>query len=397
MTRSRVLRLALAGLLTYIAAAIAIAATAKDGFDFAHLPLGNDFHVFYAAARLAAEGDLATAFEPDALTAEVKKTLPGVDDGFYWLYPPTYALLILPFAALPFWAAFWVWTASGLAAYGAAISLLARDRLALLAAFAFTGTWVCAYYGQNAFFVAALFGLAAYGLLNRRDGLAGVAIGLLAIKPHLALLFPIVLAASGRWRAFAAAAFTAVAFTSVSVAILGADYLSGFLANGARYANSVLYEGRHWMMMASVFSATKLAGAPGFVAWTAHAAVALSVAALVAMRFRRDGVRRETLAMATAAALLMSPYVMNYDLAVLAIAGVLLFAPGDGTRPARSWEQALALVIAMIPIAVVGVGRTGLQIGWFGPLAAVMIAEWRLQQSAGALWRGGEKAALAAK
>ena len=40
---------------------------------------------------------------------------------------------------------------------------------------------------------------------------AGVLLGLLAFKPHLAVVAPLMLLASGRWRAIAASAFTACA------------------------------------------------------------------------------------------------------------------------------------------------------------------------------------------
>ncbi len=42
--------------------------------------------------------------------------------------------------------------------------------------------------------------------LDKRPVLAGILFGLLAYKPQFGLLIPFVLAASGRWRTFAAAA-----------------------------------------------------------------------------------------------------------------------------------------------------------------------------------------------
>ena len=380
LTRARVARLAAAGIATYVLAAIATLATARGGFDALGIPLGFDFLAFHGAAQIGLSGDLAVAFDPAVFAAALEAKLPGVGYGYYWLYPPTFALMILPLGVFPYGAAFWVWTALGLAAYGGSVWLLARDRLAVIAAFAFPAVWVSAYHGQNAFFVSALFAVAAHALLARRDGLAGLAIGLLAIKPHLAILIPLALAASGRWRAFAYGGAVAISFTALSTLVFGGEYVVAFLSEGSRLAGAVLREEHHWATIASVFVAAKLFGAPTALAWALHSTVALAAAALVCLRFRRDGVTRETLALLAAASLLISPYVMDYDLLLLAVPGVLLFAAPD-TRATNRWDGALALLVAMIPLLVVGIGRTGVQIGWLAPVLTLAIVEWRSGKS----------------
>lgn len=152
------------------------------------------------------------------------------------------------------------------------------------------------------------------------------------------------------------------------------------MGEGSRLAGAVLLEERHWPTIASVFVAAKLLGAPTMLAWALHAAVAVAAAALVAIRFKRDGVTRETLALLIAASLLISPYVMDYDLLLLAVPGVLLFAtPGAGRAPNR-WEGALAIGVAMIPILVVGLGRMGLQIGWLAPALTLFLVARRADE-----------------
>ncbi len=58
---------------------------------------------------------------------------------------------------------------------------------------------------QTGLYIAGVSGLALY-FLDRRPIVAGLLVALLAIKPHLAILWPIFFALSGRWRAFIAAA-----------------------------------------------------------------------------------------------------------------------------------------------------------------------------------------------
>ncbi|WP_448875846.1 glycosyltransferase 87 family protein, partial [Enterobacter hormaechei] len=67
-------------------------------------------------------------------------------------------------------------------------------------------------------------------LLPRRPAVAGLCWGLLAFKPHLALLVPVVLLAAGAWRAFVAAAAGALALTALAWVVFGTATFEAFLA-----------------------------------------------------------------------------------------------------------------------------------------------------------------------
>ena len=82
--------------------------------------------------------------------------------------------------------------------------------------------------GHNGFLTAALLG-AALIQLDRRPLLAGLLIGLLAYKPQFGLLIPLVLAASGRWRAFFAAAATVIVLALLVTLAFGVDVWTAFL------------------------------------------------------------------------------------------------------------------------------------------------------------------------
>ena len=79
----------------------------------------------------------------------------------------------------------------------------------LLLALAFPSVLINVGHGQNGFLTAALLG-GALVVLDRRPLVAGILLGLLVYKPQYGLMLPIVLAVSGRWRCFAAAAATVV-------------------------------------------------------------------------------------------------------------------------------------------------------------------------------------------
>ena len=69
-------------------------------------------------------------------------------------------------------------------------------------------------------------------LPRQRPLLAGILIGTLTLKPQLGLLFPVMLAASGRWRVFVAAAVTGLLIAAAAAALFGPQAWSDFVAQG---------------------------------------------------------------------------------------------------------------------------------------------------------------------
>ena len=194
-------------------------------------PTSTDFVSFYAAGKLALAGTPALAYDQAAhAAAEVAATAPGIEYQFFF-YPPVYLLLCAPLALLPYLAAFVVFQAATLAAW-----LLVMRRVILtmqgwawcVPVLAYPAVFWTLGLGQNAFLTAALLGGTTL-LLDKRPVLAGVLLGLLCYKPHLALLAPVALAAGGRWRSFAAAAATVAAVVGLSVALFGLDTWRAYL------------------------------------------------------------------------------------------------------------------------------------------------------------------------
>ena len=85
----------------------------------------------------------------------------------------------------------------------------------LLALLASPASLLCGVTGETAYFTSALllFGFAA---LPTRPLLAGLAFGLLTLKPQLGVLIPFFLLARGDWRAILAASATALGLVALS-------------------------------------------------------------------------------------------------------------------------------------------------------------------------------------
>ena len=109
-------------------------------------------------------------------------------------------------------------------------------------------------HARDGFLTAALFA-GALTQLDRRPLIASMLIGLLAYKPQFGLLIPLVLAVSGRWRVFFAAAATVAALALAVTLCFGMDVWTAFFAS-TKFTRSVVLEqgGTGWYKIQSVFS-----------------------------------------------------------------------------------------------------------------------------------------------
>src|SRR5262249_23047072 len=160
---------------------------------------------FWLAARLAWQGAAGQVYDIDAFTRSMRQLLPYMPVGQYaFAYPPPFLLLVLPLGALSLPAAFLAWIAASLAAFAASLYAIFPRRAVLLAAVLAPGFTLNLWFGQTGLLCGALIGL-AFALAPARPWLAGVALGLLVLKPHLAAAVAVVFLFGGRWATLAGA------------------------------------------------------------------------------------------------------------------------------------------------------------------------------------------------
>jgi hypothetical protein len=337
------LALAMAGAL------MVLLVTTQDGIAVNGQPIAGDFLSFWAASDLALEGRPAAAYWPvDHIRAQMK-AFPDLPGYFAFFYPPMFLLVVLPVALLPYGASVTAWLLVTGAAYVAAMRALMPPRWTILPVLAFPALLINLRYGQNGALSAALFAAGA-AFLDRRPVLAGVFLGGLAYKPHLAVAVPFVLAAAGRWPAFFACGGSALAFAALSWLVLGTDTWLAF-REGSALAQQALNEG--WVApekMISLFTGIRMRGGSLALAYGLHAALAAAVLlAVVLVARRRPGGAAEVSLMA-AAATLVTPFLVDYDLMITAVplGWMLLAGSRTGFLP---WEKVLLLALYLWPLS----------------------------------------------
>jgi len=352
-------------LLAISAVAVAGWIALSDGLiDRNGKPLGTDFSNVYAAGALTWQRRPELAYVPALQHAAEKAVFGGRAVPFYgWHYPPFFFAVAVIVAAFPYAWGLAIWLAASFAAYLAAIrAILPRPETLLIAA-AFPAVFVNIGHGQNGFLTAALLG-GALQLLDRRPWLSGLLIGCLAYKPQFGVLIPIALVAGGRWNTIAATASAVAALLALSFATLGGGVWHAF-ADSMNFTQTVVLEQGNtgWEKIQSVFSAARMWGAGIPLAYAVQIALALMLAASLGWLWRSDAAFELKASALATGSLLATPYVLDYDLVVIAV-GIAFFVRHGLSRGFRAFEISLLAAAWMVPLLSRSIaGVTGIPLG----------------------------------
>lgn len=326
-------------------------------------PAGGDFINLWSAGRLVLEGRLSEIYRPDAFMAFQFSFVHAPIGHRIWAYPPHSLLLAAPFALFDYFSALLIWSAAGLAVLGWGCRRLGLGAMETAIVLLSPASLLCLYYGQTGNFTAGLLLLA----LSARQGRDFTAIGaaaMLTIKPQMGFLLPFFWLAERRW--------AALIWTSAIVATIGAltlawpgahlwtDYVGltlGELSGLERHGS-----GPFMSMIPSIFMALRILTGDGDLAILLHLLAVIPILVFALWRLWRldDPLRR--VALVLAASVLATPYIHNYDLSLLVVAGLLLlrrFPPG------RRGELPVALLVGLmlaLPQLVVLFSLVGLPI-----------------------------------
>ncbi len=341
-------------------------------------PIGLDFLPFWGASHFVLHGHPLDAYNVDLMSRVQIAEQPWAQKMggvMPWLYPPVMMILLAPVALLPFSYAYVAYACVGFGLYYAVLRRTAPWRDARLPTVSFPGVLLVIIAGQIALYTTALAGFSLL-LLRKRPTWAGVLTGLLFVKPHIAVLFPLAFVCAREWRALAACVATVVGTTALAAAVFGPDIYPTFL-HATQFAQQSLVNGTAQIARVPTFFITaRMLGASVAVAAIVHAVVALCAVAVTIDFWRRPAafaLRAATLVCATA---LVSPYLYDYDLAIFSL--LIAWYVRDGI--ARGWlraEREWLVVLWLTPtFGLFGVTNVGFQFMPFITLATLAML-WR--------------------
>jgi len=366
LTRERVRLVALAVLLASIAGFLYLVVTANGLVDIEGRPLGTDFSNVYAAGTYVLDGKPEAPFDPPLQHAREQKIFGEATPFYGWHYPPFFLFIAGALALVPYGIALAVWQAVTLGLYLLTMRAIVRPSLEgeqglstnaasgmtldwLLLAIAFPAVLINVGHGQNGFLTAALLA-GALLQLDRRPIVAGILFGLLAYKPQFGFLIPVVLIASGRWRAFGAAAVTVMLLALATTFAFGPHVWQAFL-DSMRFTRVVALEqgDTGWYKIQSLFAWARMWGASVPVAYALQSLLIAGLAAGLIWLWRSAAPHPLKAAALCLAAILATPYTFDYDMMVLAPA--IAFVVSDGLRRGfGSWEKTALAGLWFVPL-----------------------------------------------
>lgn len=328
--------------------------------DRSGIQVGGDFSHYWVAASMARSGEAAAVYDVPRFKAAQETTF-GVKTTLFWLYPPTFLLMLIPFSLLPYLASLTIWILITLGGFVLVLRYLTPHPRMVWLFLAFPGTLQNFAYGQNGFLSGALLG-GGLLLLDSSPAAAGVLLGLLTYKPHLAALVPLALIAGRRWRALTAMIATAATLILASLIVLGSDvwlaFLNKVLFSFQGLENSTISPGSNLPLekMPTIFAAVLLAGSNLLTATIFQVATMFLVALMVAWVWRREAPLALRASVLVLGIFLFTPYDFVYDLAILALP--LAWLGWDGyTRGWLPGEKVCLVLGFLTPLAAPGLAQ----------------------------------------
>ena len=309
-------------LLAFIATAICLVFLSAIRFQAPHA-LGmekvlTDFDAFYIAGQMAKFGQAADAYHVETML-EVQYQISGARSFMPWTYPPPFTLLMQALSHLPIGVAYAIFISVSFGCYLHVLRRIAGRYLPGVLIAVMPVVILNLRTGQNGFLVASLIG---YFLLLWRDhrSSAGLPLGLMIIKPHLAAGVGLIALVGRRWHTLALTAMIALIALATSTWAYGWDIWHYFFV--------ALGEAKHFLVigyyplfrMNSVYAALYSYGLPASFAIAGHALIALAAIGLLFWISLSKLEFRFKAALVCTLSLFVSPYSYDYDTAILGIA-----------------------------------------------------------------------------
>jgi uncharacterized membrane protein (UPF0127 family) len=337
-------------------------------------PIPGDYIAFYTAGRMVLNGESSHLYDPSSVRAIQAEALEFLVPGLYdpMRNPPFLAVLFAPLATLDLIPSFVVWSLLNLACLVAALWLALRTLPALrphwraigVVALTFAPVYRGLIGGQNADLSLLLYVLIYRAIRSGREPQAGLYAALGLFKPQLFLVFPLVFAASRRWRALGTYCLVASMLAAASFALVGVDGVWAWSRVILEHEPGNALKNAYRMHSLKAFFDLLLP----FQSTLALVLSVLASAALLVPLVRAWSVQnawQEQLpmrwALTSAIAVLVDPHLVDYDLAVLVLTGLLI---GAVSPAGRRWALGFyaAMVVALLFDFKLPIGDTQLQL-----------------------------------
>lgn len=310
----------------------------------AHLTKTNnlifiDFDTFYTAGKLALNGQIINAYQSDFMFKTMRE-FSGLEMPMLWSYPPAYTPFVAGLALLPRFVAYFIFITGSLIAYLYILKKLSGESYNAVRILVLPSILLNIVMGQNGLLISSLLGF-FYAALLKNKKTAGLHLGLLTLKPHLAVSPWCLCALHNKWIFFFVGILVSFLISLIPTLIFGLGIWNAFFA-GVQETGKFLLDGRFplWRMN-SLFSFLIGNHINFNISMALHImGVLFGFIILSMMIFKKVG---EHKIYGTSALLnsVISPYIYDYDMTLLGIPFSIL---ANDLRKKIKWFEKYLLV-----------------------------------------------------
>jgi alpha-1,2-mannosyltransferase len=327
-------------------------------------PVGGDFVNLWSVGKLILADRIGDIYDVDRFMAYQGSITGGADIGLrLWAYPAQSLLLAWPFGLFGYYAALAIWSLVGLAVLAIGARRFGFDGMEIAIVLMSPATVLNLYYGQTGSFAAGLM-LLALSPRSARDPIPIAAAALLTIKPQAGFLLPVLWAFQRRWQLIAITALAVIGLVALSIAVFGLEPWRGYLGDTVPVLSALESEGSgpFMAMIPSLFMALRIVTGDSGLAMLIHVAFAAIVLVVLLSRLWRIEDANRRAAMVLIATVLMTPYMHNYDLALLLCGALLVARRWSPVEKGLISVDLLVLLAWALPHVVVTLNRGGVPI-----------------------------------
>lgn len=316
-----------------------------------------DHSVFWAAGLRMLDGTVPIIYDPTAHSA-FQAELFGNEEpkNLAYPYPPGSLLFVWLLGLLPFYGSWVAYLLPAISAFYYIIQRLLDKATALAMCFAIGGPIYTIQLGQNGFYTAALLGGGLLALRHNKFA-AGIALGLLTLKPQFAPLAFLILLFWREWKALGIAIMTAAALIIIPTLLFGLDIWFAYLAGNEKFVAEL---NQPWNRVIPEMHQSVYAMFIDILGKQAAMVVQITVALIAIGAALTIKARDQAIAGVIAATLLISPFQFVYDSTALFIATAILIR--------KDVSFALPMAVALGLIGIWFIAMTSLV-----PIAAAVI------------------------
>jgi hypothetical protein len=327
----------------------------KGNTDLAGHLVGTDFVAFYTAGKIILLGRSPELYSLELAHTIQQELYGGFSFNFNpYLNPPHYALLMAPFASIPYpWAPL-IWIGLGLACLWLSVKLLGAEHPTRT--FFLTLTWLPVFYaasfGQNAFLSLLIFSLTYFLWKRNHPLLAGLIFSLLFYKPQFLIGIGLLWLLDWRrnWKALLGLGIGCLIQIILNFWLLP-DATQAYFTYALKINTNLMSVEGFPMWNAFSVQAFWLALLPGFkgLAQALYILCALFFLYFFLKFWKKNRNHQAVMFSAAVTWLVLAiPYIMVYDWTLLLVPAILLWENAQHLRPQWQATYAFLWVITFI-------------------------------------------------